>query len=85
MDAPRGATTWMDDMNSNNETVQRAAYSVDEFCSAFGISRAYFYQVIKDGSGPATMKLGRRTLISVEAADAWRRDVESRTVAAAAA
>ena len=31
---------------------------------------------MKDGRGPRMMKLGRRTLISAEAAADWRRQIE---------
>ncbi len=52
-------------------------YSVSEFCREHGISRGLFYQLLKDGKGPKTMKLGRRTLISREAAEEWRRRMET--------
>jgi predicted DNA-binding transcriptional regulator AlpA len=48
-------------------------YTVPEFCETHKISRAYFYQLRKRGSGPQILKLGRRTLISGEAAAEWRR------------
>lgn len=52
------------------------AYSVTSFCDAHHISRAYFYQLIKKGQAPRLMKLGRRTLISNEAAAEWRKGLE---------
>ena len=63
---------------------QCAAYSVNQFCKAHSISRVLFYKALKEGWGPDIMKCSRRTLISVEAAARWRRDMESRTEAAAA-
>ncbi len=57
----------------------KAAFSVAEFCRELGISRGFFYQLLKDAKGPKTMKLGRRTLISCEAADDWRKRMESAT------
>lgn len=51
---------------------EQQAYSIPQFCSAHCISRALFYLLLKDGKAPAIMKLGRRTLISVEAAREWR-------------
>jgi excisionase family DNA binding protein len=54
----------------------RAVMSVKEFCSAYGVSRAFFYELIKKRQGPRTMKLGRRTLISTEAAETWRKKLE---------
>ncbi len=53
------------------------ALSVDQFCEAHHISRAYFYTLMKRGEGPRIMKVGKRRLISVEAAAAWRRAREA--------
>lgn len=47
-------------------------FSVREFCQAHRISRALFYRLAKDGRAPRTAKVGRRTLISQEAAADWR-------------
>ena len=52
--------------------VERATYSIDEFCTAHGIGKAHFYVMRKRGDGPRVMKVGTRTLISVEAAAEWR-------------
>jgi hypothetical protein len=54
-----------------------AAYSILEFCRAHRISRAHLYNLMKRGQGPVVMKAGNRTLISDEAAIAWRRRMES--------
>lgn len=50
----------------------KGAESVNEFCKSNGISRGLFYELLKKGLGPKIMKLGRRTLISVEEAQKWR-------------
>jgi hypothetical protein len=55
----------------------RKAYSIDEFCQAYRICRASFYNLLKQDRGPRTMKVGGRTLVSIEAADEWRRQMES--------
>ena len=52
------------------------AFSIPEFCRRHGISRAHFYNLSKNGRGPALMRVGRRTLISAEAAAEWRRRME---------
>ena len=52
------------------------ALTVDAFCRLYAIGRSTLYRLIKDNSGPRTMKVGRRTLISIEAADEWRRRME---------
>src|SRR5215831_2263807 len=55
------------------------AMSIRIFCALHGISEDMFYKMKRDGWGPATMKVGSRTLISVEAAAAWRREREAET------
>jgi predicted DNA-binding transcriptional regulator AlpA len=62
----------MDTHNSQQPRVELKAFSVDEFCAAHGISRAFFYLLQKERRGPRTLKVGRRTLVSVEAAAEWR-------------
>lgn len=62
-----------------------AALSVQEFCRAHRISRALFYVLMRNGRAPRLMRIGRRTLISAEAAAAWRRQMEADTSARAAA
>jgi hypothetical protein len=52
------------------------ALTVPEFCAAHRISRALFYLLQKQQRGPRVMKCGRRTLIAVESAEAWRRQME---------
>jgi hypothetical protein len=54
-----------------------AAYSVAEFCRAHRLSRAFFYILQKRGDGPAVMKVGKRTLVSDEAAKHWRQRMET--------
>ena len=52
------------------------AFSIPEFCRRHGISRAHFYNLSKSGGAPTVMRVGRRTLISAEAAAEWRRRME---------
>jgi predicted DNA-binding transcriptional regulator AlpA len=59
----------------------RKALSVNEFCDVHGISRAFFYKLRKLGRGPVEMKIAARTLISIEAAAAWRRQMETEAAA----
>jgi excisionase family DNA binding protein len=53
------------------------AYDIPSFCAAFSLGRTRVYQEIKDGR-LRIMKVGRRTLISVQAADEWCRRAEGR-------
>jgi len=55
------------------------AMSVQRFCAAHGISKAFFYKLRAEGRGPTEMKVGTRTLISVEAAADWRAEREAAT------
>lgn len=57
----------------------RSAYTLAEFCSEHRISRTHLWSLVKAGKGPRMMKLGRRILISCEAAADWRRQVEVET------
>ena len=52
------------------------AFSIPEFCRRHGISRAHFYNLSKSGDAPVVMRVGRRTLISAEAAAVWRHRME---------
>ena len=52
------------------------AYSIPQFCALHGISIDTYFRMQRQGLGPATMKVGSRTLISVEAAAAWRLERE---------
>jgi hypothetical protein len=52
------------------------AYSIRQFCQAHNISVDTYFRIQRDGRGPVTMKVGGRTLISIEAAAGWRRERE---------
>jgi predicted DNA-binding transcriptional regulator AlpA len=55
---------------------------VSKFCSEHGISRSLFYRLVNDGRGPRLTRIGRRTLISSNAAAAWRMRMEQESVGA---
>ena len=52
------------------------AVSVAEFCKAVRISRSFFYRLRREGRGPSTFKLGRKTLIRAATADNWLQSIE---------
>ena len=54
------------------------ALSIDEFCDDNGICRATLYNLWRSGDGPRSMRVGRRRLITDEAAADWRRDMEEK-------
>src|SRR6266850_3268951 len=57
-------------------SAETLAFSIQGFCRSHGISRALFYSLWKSGDAPTVMRVGRRTLISTEAAAEWRRRME---------
>lgn len=61
----------------------RLALNILEFCAAFGISEDFFYKLKRQGQAPRLMKVGARTLISMEAAKEWRiaREAEAKAEA----
>jgi excisionase family DNA binding protein len=61
--------------------MDRAVFTVAEFCAAFRISRAHLYNLIGRGEGPAYFKAGKRTLIHSDSAEAWARRMEARAAA----
>jgi hypothetical protein len=67
----------------DHETLAAAAFTVEEFCRAHRISRATVYNLWRDGNGPRRMKVRDRTLVSVEAASDWRRQMEAAAADAA--
>lgn len=56
--------------------ITKQAYSIEEFCELHSISRAKLYLLIKEGTAPTFMRIGKRRLISIEAAEQWRRRME---------
>jgi hypothetical protein len=56
------------------------AFSIAGFCAAHGgMSQAFFHKLVGMGLGPRIMKVGGRTMISIEAAAEWRRTCETAT------
>jgi hypothetical protein len=54
----------------------KRALTVPEFCRDHAICVATFYNLKKAGKAPRTMRVMNRTLISIEAAAEWRRQME---------
>jgi predicted DNA-binding transcriptional regulator AlpA len=55
---------------------QPEVFDINSFCQSHKISRSFLYKLIAEGRGPRLLKLGRRTLISSEAAAEWRARME---------
>jgi hypothetical protein len=56
--------------------IEPMALSIRQFVDSHGISIDSYFKMARAGIGPRVMKVGARTLISREAAEAWRRDRE---------
>jgi hypothetical protein len=72
----RGEITGKKPKGNLNEAVGAilpGAYSI----IAHNISEAFFFKLKKKGRGPREMAVGRRTLISIEAAADWRHEREA--------
>jgi len=63
-------------------SIDVATYSINEYCKREKISRARLYNEWKEGRGPRFYHRGSRRLITVEAADEYRRQLEAETAAA---
>jgi len=56
--------------------------SIDEFCEAEGITRAFFYKLKDKGQAPVTYNIGRLVRVSPDAHSAWRAALEAKAVTA---
>lgn len=53
------------------------AFTINDFCKAYSISRSLFYKLQHQGKAPQTFKLGKRVLISSDAAEQWQKSMEA--------
>lgn len=53
------------------------AFDIRDFCDYHNISKSHFYNLLKKNLGPRLMQVGKRKLISEEAAADWRRAMEN--------
>jgi hypothetical protein len=51
---------------------EKLAFSISEFCALHGISNSYYFLLRQRHEAPEELRIGRRTLITAEAAAAWR-------------
>ena len=62
-----------------------SAFTIGGFCTSHGIGKSLFYELKRNGKAPRTIKVGRKRIITVEAAADWRRKMEEETAEAEAA
>jgi hypothetical protein len=65
--------------------VPLAAYSICQFCAAHSISESFYYRLRTLGKGPVEIRVADKVTISVESAEAWRRQHEQVTATEPAA
>jgi hypothetical protein len=63
---------------------QALAMSIHAFCARHDISEDMYFKMQREGWGPRVMRVGARTLISIESAADWRREREEEAENAAA-
>jgi hypothetical protein len=56
--------------------VPPAAFTIKEFCKAHRLSEAMYFKLRNAGLGPREMRALRKVIISIEAAESWRRERE---------
>ena len=56
--------------------ISRPTSTIAQFLADHNISRTHLHNLQKAGKGPRVMRVGRRVLISAEAAAEWRRRME---------
>jgi len=56
------------------------AFDIRNFCDYHMISRSHFYNLLKKNLAPRMMHVGKRKLISEEAAAEWRRAMENHSI-----
>jgi predicted DNA-binding transcriptional regulator AlpA len=81
MQTVRGEVTGSKPGATPDNSISGFAFTITEFCKAHKISRAFFYDLQRDGFAPRVMRLGTRRLISVEEAKRWREAHTERQVA----
>ena len=59
--------------------LERAAYTIREFCDAHRISKSPYYNLRKQGLGPDEARVLDRVIITMEAAARWRKARERTT------
>jgi hypothetical protein len=60
---------------------ERRAFTVAEFCDAYRLSKAQYYELKKDKKGPVEAHVRGRVIISLAAAEKWleERQAEARS------
>jgi predicted DNA-binding transcriptional regulator AlpA len=57
--------------------MEKKAYSIPEFLAAHSLSRSALYRLWHEGDGPVTVRVGRKVLIPVGAAEEWLKSLQA--------
>jgi hypothetical protein len=57
--------------------MDKQAFTVNEFCHQYSISRSLFYKLQRQGRGPEITKINNKTLIMCDAIRRWREVVSA--------
>ncbi len=66
----------MSDKSKDAARSDRAVSTVEEFCAQHDLARSTFFRLRREDKAPRIMRVGRRVLITHEAAAAWRAKME---------
>ncbi len=66
-------------LTTRDMAMEKDSYTISEFCGRNGISRSKYYELVHAGEGPKVFRVGTKPLISREAAEKWRRQMEAKT------
>jgi len=67
---------------NNNHPAPKSAYSVAEVALQKGISPSHLRDLIREGAGPAIIRLGKRVVITNDALEAWESSLHQQQHAA---
>ncbi len=56
------------------DDAEKRAFNIEEFCHRYGVGRTTFYEEIKSGR-LRMVKVGKRSLITADAAEAWLKNL----------
>jgi hypothetical protein len=77
---PQTSDNKLRDLIGGGISAADVAYTIDSFCAAHHISKAFFHKLRGQGLGPRLTRIGSRVLITAEAAAAWRAAREAETI-----
>jgi len=65
-------------MTIETKPLTKRAFTVDEFCEIYNVGRTRFYEILNEGIGPKTKRVGKRLLIPVVEAEKWLANLPDR-------